>query len=230
MAQKIKPNAFQLGITLPWSSRWFFKPSLKFFVEEDYLIRDIVKKKLSQAGVVSVDIERTGDRIRVNICSSRPGLVIGRGGEGVETLRKAIMAAMQKLRKEKKIPTKCTLGVNIEELNRTEISAAVTAQQIVADIEKRQPYRRIMKRQMETDMQNREAKGVKIRLAGRLNGAEISRREWLTKGRMPLQTLRANIDYAEDSAHCSYGVIGIKVWIYKGDIFEKEAQTSQDRP
>ena len=226
MAQKVKPNAFRLGITIPWSSRWFFKPSLRFFIQEDHLIRKIIKKKLIHAGIVSIEIERTGDRVRVNISSSRPGLVIGRGGEGVETLRKEIMQAMQKLRRENKMPTKFTFSVNVDELKRTEASAAVAAQQITEDIEKRQSYRRILKRHLDSLMQNREVKGAKIRLAGRLNGAEISRRDWLAKGRMPLQTLRANIDYAESTAFCSYGVIGIKVWIYKGEIFqEKKGRT-----
>ena len=225
MAQKVKPNALRLGITIPWSSRWFFKPSLKFFIQEDHLIRKIIGKRLLHAGIVSIHIERTGDRVRINIASSRPGLVIGRGGEGVETLRKEIMREMQELRRENKTPTKFTLALNVEELKRTEASAAVAAQQIVEDIEKRQPYRRILKRHLDTLMQNREVKGAKIRLAGRLNGAEISRRDWLAKGRMPLQTLRANIDYAESTAYCSYGVIGVKVWIYKGEIFqEKEAE------
>ncbi len=224
MAQKVKPNAFRLGITIPWSSRWFFKPSLRFFIQEDHLIRKIIKKKLIHAGIVSIEIERTGDRVRVNISSSRPGLVIGRGGEGVETLRKEIMQAMQKLRRENKMPTKFTFSVNVDELKRTEASAAVAAQQITEDIEKRQSYRRILKRHLDSLMQNREVKGAKIRLAGRLNGAEISRRDWLAKGRMPLQTLRANIDYAESTAFCSYGVIGIKVWIYKGEIFQEKKE------
>ena len=224
MAQKVKPNAFRLGITIPWSSRWFFKPSLRFFIQEDHLIRKIIKKKLIHAGIVSIEIERTGDRVRVNISSSRPGLVIGRGGEGVETLRKEIMQAMQELRRENKMPTKFTFSVNVDELKRTEASAAVAAQQITEDIEKRQSYRRILKRHLDSLMQNREVKGAKIRLAGRLNGAEISRRDWLAKGRMPLQTLRANIDYAESTAFCSYGVIGIKVWIYKGEIFQEKKE------
>ncbi len=224
MAQKVKPNAFRLGITIPWSSRWFFKPSLRFFIQEDHLIRKIIKKKLIHAGIVSIEIERTGDRVRVNISSSRPGLVIGRGGEGIETLRKEIMLEMQELRRENKIPTKFTFSVNVDALKRTEASGAVAAQQITEDIEKRQSYRRILKRHLDSLMQNREVKGAKIRLAGRLNGAEISRRDWLAKGRMPLQTLRANIDYAESTAFCSYGVIGIKVWIYKGEIFQEKKE------
>jgi len=227
MAQKIKPYTFRLGITIPWASRWFFKNTLKYFLEEDYAIRTYVKKKILEAGVAGIDIERTSDVVRVNIRASRPGLIIGRGGKGVEDLRNEIMTLVRKLRTKNKIAQKCMLNVNIEELKRSEVSAPVVAQQIAFDIQKRLPYRRVMKRHLESMMQNNEVKGAKIKLAGRLNGAEISRSDFLAQGRMPLQSFRANIDYAEATAFNSYGTVGVKVWIYKGDVFAEKKEATK---
>lgn len=221
MAQKIKPNAYRLGLTVPWSSRWFFKKSLRYFLAEDQLIRTVVRKKILQAGIAGVDIERTTDSIRVNVRASRPGLIIGRGGKGIEELKEAVIKAIRALRRKNKIAEKFSLNVNIEELKRFEVSAPVLAQQFAFDLEKRLPYRRNMKRLLETIMQNRDVKGAKIKVGGRLDGAEISRSDGLTLGKMPLQTLRANIDYGEATAFTTYGTVGIKLWIYKGDIFDK---------
>ncbi|KKU90906.1 MAG: 30S ribosomal protein S3 [Candidatus Jorgensenbacteria bacterium GW2011_GWA1_48_11] len=227
MAQKIKPNSFRLGITLPWSSRWFPKRSLRFFLEEDHLVRQIVKEKILAAGIHSVEIERTGDDLKIIIKASRPGLIIGRGGKGIEELKEAVLKALGALRRKNKIVKKFSLNLNIEELKRSEISAAVEAQQIAFDIEKRLPYRRVMKRHLDTLMQNREIKGAKIKLSGRLNGAEISRTDWLANGRMPLQTLRAVIDYGEATAFNSYGTVGVKVWLYKGEVFEEKKENKR---
>lgn len=220
MAQKIKPNTLRLGLTVPWSSRWFFKKPLKFYLEEDHLIRGVIRQKILQAGIAAVDIERLGDQLRISIKAARPGLIIGRGGKGVEELRQVLTRKITALRKENKRPLNFALNINIEELKRSDISAQVMAQQIAFDIEKRLPYRGVMKRSLEGIMQHREVKGAKIKLSGRLNGAEISRRDWLAKGQMPLQTLRANIDYGEATAFNTYGTVGVKVWIYKGEIFE----------
>jgi small subunit ribosomal protein S3 len=228
MAQKIKPNAFRLGITLPWSSRWFYKRPLRYFLEEDLLIRTLVREKILQAGIASIDIERTSNALRVLIRASRPGLIIGRGGKGIEELKDYVLKAVKKLRVRRKVAGTVNLNLSVEELKRTEVSAAVLAQQIAFDIEKRQPYRRVMKRQLETIMQNRDVKGAKIKMSGRLNGAEISRHDFLAKGTMPLQTLRANIDYAEATAFNSYGTVGIKVWIYKGELFSKKPSASRE--
>jgi small subunit ribosomal protein S3 len=222
MAQKIKPNALRLGITLPWNSRWFFKKSLSFYIEEDHCIRDIVRKKILAAGIASIEIERLGDTIRVIVKASRPGLVIGRGGKGIEELKEAVVKAIKKLRVKNKKSAQFSLNINIEELKRTEVSAAVTAQQIAFDLEKRFPYRSVLKRHLELLKQNREVLGAKIKVGGRLNGAEISRSDWLIFGRMPLQNLRANIDYGEATAFNTYGTVGVKVWIYKGEIFEEK--------
>lgn len=228
MAQKIKPNTFRLGINVPWSSRWFYKKSLKFFLAEDQLIRILIKKKILSAGIDSINIERIGETIRVLVKASRPGLIIGRGGKGIEELRDLIIKEVKKLRSKNKKPMNFSLNINIEELKRTEVSAPVVAQQIAFDLEKRFPFRTVMKRALEALKQNREVQGAKIKVSGRLNGAEISRSEWLIFGRMPLQTLRANIDYGEATAFNTYGTVGIKVWVYKGDVFSSSKIKNQN--
>lgn len=225
MGQKVKPNAYRIGITLPWQNRWFYKKGLRYFFEEDFRIREYLRGKVLQAGIAGIEIERTSDVLRVSIRAGRPGLIIGRGGKGIEDLRNGLVAEIKKWRRTAKVTAPAVVNLNIEELKRSEVSAAVTAQQIAFDIEKRLPYRRAMKRTLELLMQNREVLGAKIRLSGRLNGAEISRNDWLAKGRMPLQTLRANVDYGEATAFNTYGTVGVKVWIYKGDIFEKKEES-----
>lgn len=227
MAQKVKPNAIRLGITTTWSSRWFLNKNTKFFLEEDLMIREFIRERLKDAGIVSIDIERASETIRVSIRAARPGLIIGRGGKGIEEMKEKLLRNLKKLRIANSIPTKFTLNVNVEELKRTEIAAAVLGQQIATDLERRQPYRKVMKRAIENTMQNRDIKGIKIKLSGRLNGAEISRTEWLAKGRMPLSTLRANIDYAEATSFNTYGTIGVKVWLYKGEIFDSKVKNTK---
>lgn len=231
MAQKIKPTLHRLGITKNWTSRWLLKRKNRYFLEEDYVIRKIVTNRLNIAGVSEVSIERTGsgDEMRVNIKSSKPGLVIGRGGKGIEDLNKEVNRAILKLRREKNKPLEFTLKINVEELKRTEVSAQVTAKQIAFDLEKRLPFRRIMKKTLESLIQNRDVKGAKIQTSGRLGGAEIARKESLSKGRMPLQSFRANIDYGEATAITTYGTIGVKVWVYKGDVWEDEEKNKNKK-
>jgi len=227
MAQKINPNLFRLGITSPWSSRWFFKKSLRFFIEEDEAIRKFIKSKILHAGIASIEIERTANIIRVSIRASRPGLIIGRGGKGIEELKNGVIKVVRGLRAKNNMPDKFVINLNVEELKQSEISAAVVAQQIAFDIEKRMPYRRVIKHYLDLIIQNRGVKGGKIKVSGRLNGAEISRHDWLAGGRMPLQNFRANIDYGEATAFNSYGTVGIKVWIYKGDIFDSRSNENR---
>lgn len=222
MAQKIKPNTLRLGITIPWNSKWFFKKSLRFFLEEDHLIRNVVRKKVLAAGIAGLEIERLSETIKVSVKAARPGLIIGRGGKGIEELKDLLTKEILKLRRKNKKPLAFNLNINIEELKRSEVSALATAQQIAFDIEKRFPFRTVMRRQLEVLKQNKEVLGAKIKLSGRLNGAEISRSEWMIHGRMPLATLRGNIDYGEATSFNTYGTVGIKVWIYKGEVFEKE--------
>lgn len=224
MGQKIRPDSYRLGIIKNWDHRWFGRKNAGTLLEEDLLIRKTIENKIKQAGIASIEIERKGNLVKVNIKAGRPGLIIGRGGRGIEDLKKAIEKSLKKKESAsgsaKSSPA--VLNLNVEELKRTELSAGVIAQNIAWDLEKRYPFRRTMRQYLENIMQNREIKGAKIKIAGRLDGAEIARREWLAKGRMPLQTLRANIDYGEATAFTTYGTVGIKIWLYKGDVFVRE--------
>lgn len=237
MGQKINPQSLRLGIVKDWSSRWFFtslsegqgKPSLSRkrlmakLLEEDEIIRKAVTEKISAAGIAETIILRTPNDVKIVVKAARPGLVIGRGGKGIEDLSEAIMKALRRYRGK---AYKIHLTLNVEELKRSEISSTHVAQQIAWDIEKRLPYRRAMKKQLDQISQNREAKGAKILLSGRLGGAEIARREVLRWGALPLQTLRADIDYGIATAKTTYGTIGVKVWIYRG---EKLARLNSDK-
>lgn len=219
MGQKIDPLSFRLGITKPWPVRWFLRGKYAKYLAEDEAVRRVIRNKINLAGIASIEIERTAGNLRIFIKAARPGLIIGRGGKGIEELNKAIEAAVRKTRGPEKKKTGIGLSVNVEELKRSEISAAYVAQQIAWDLEKRLPYRRTMRKYLEGIMQNKEVKGAKIFLSGRLDGNEIARREHLSKGSLPLQTLRADIDYGKATAYTTYGTVGIKVWIYKGEIF-----------
>jgi len=221
MGQKIRPNSLRTGITKGWLTNWFSKKSnFKTFLEEDILIRKIIKGKIGNAGIDKISIERTGNNCKIFIKASRPGLIIGRGGKGIEELTKFLENNLKKLRKEKGISEPISLSLNIEELKRQEVSANVIAQNIAWDLEKRMPYRRTIKKCLDQILQNKDVQGAKIMAKGRLDGKEIARNEHLEKGKLPLQTLRANIDYGTATAFTTYGTIGIKVWIYKGEIFE----------
>ncbi|MEK7181136.1 MAG: 30S ribosomal protein S3 [Patescibacteria group bacterium] len=225
MGQKINPQSLRLGVTKDWPVRWFLKGRFSQYLEEDESIRRVIKEKISQAGIVLVSIERTVSSTRVTIKAARPGFIIGRGGKGIEDLTKAIEKALKNLRRVG--AEKVSLSVNVEELKRSEVSAVYTAQQVAWDLEKRFPFRRTMKKHLEQLMQNRDVKGAKILLSGRLGGAEIARREWQKLGMLPLQTLRADIDYGQGTAFTTFGTIGIKVWINKGEIFKKEKTKDQ---
>jgi len=222
VGQKIKPYSYRLGVIEDWKAKWFARKSFKDQLEEDVLIRGIIDKRIGQAGVIRVDIERhANNNYRINIKAARPGLIIGRGGKGIENLSKEIDLSLKKLLRQRGVKkTAFSINLNIEELRRSEISAAHIAQNIAADLQKRLPARRTMKKYLDLIMQNKEVKGAKIRFSGRIGGAEIARREWLARGSLPLQTLRARIDYGEATAFNSYGTVGIKVWIYKGLVFD----------
>lgn len=218
MARKVNPNVYRLGINKTWDSRWINLRDMKAWLAEDEAIRDIIMKKIGLAGISRIEIERTANRYKVFIKAAKPGIIIGRGGKGIEDLTRLL---------EKTIKGKVALSLNVEELKRTEISSAVIAQSIAWDLEKRMRYRRTIKKYLDQIMQNRDAKGCKIAVAGRLDGNEIARGEWLAKGKLPLSTLRSNIDYGTATAVTAMGAIGIKVWIYKGEIFKKEASSSK---
>ena len=223
MGQKIRPDSYRLGIILDWKSRWFPKKNFKNQLEEDVIIRKIIDEKINASGIVRIEIERSANNVhKIFIKAARPGLIIGRGGKGIEELSAAIEKVLKKLLRQRGEKTPAvSLSLNVEELKRTEASSQYIAQSIAWDLERRLPFRRVIKKYLDQAMQNKEVQGAKIKLSGRLNGAEIARREWLYKGKLPLQTLRANIDYGEATAFCNYGTIGIKVWLYKGEIFGK---------
>ena len=216
MGQKASPRSMRLGINRDWSSRWFGGAKYPLFLRDDLAIRDFLGKRLKNMGVDSILIERGNNAIRVTISSARPGLIIGRGGAGISELN-------QKLGKLLKF--KVPVQLDVVEVKNPDGSAAVVAEHIIEQIEKRTPYRRIMKMTMQKIMASRDVKGAKLQMSGRLDGAEIARLEHMEEGSLPLQTLRANIDFVRATAHTTYGTIGIKVWIYKGNIFESEAHS-----
>ncbi len=222
MAQKIKPTILRLGVTKEWTSRWFPK-RFKFGVmlQEDALLRRLITAKIGPAGIDSIVVEKTVHNYKIIIRVAKPGLVIGRGGKGVEELTHLLESELAAFRKKAGLKEKIALSITIDEVKRYEVSARVTAQSIAWDFEKRMPYRRTIKKYLERVMQTKGVRGAKIKVGGRLDGAEIARVEQLSSGSLPLQTLRADIDYAEATAFTTYGTIGIKVWIYKGDVFKK---------
>ncbi len=223
MGHKIRPDSLRLGIIGTWKSRWFARKSFRDQLEEDSLIRRLIDKKISAAGIVRVDIERTmHNNYRVTIKAARPGFIIGRGGKGIEELHKLIEQSLKKMfRARGVLKPAFSVSLNIDELKRFEVSSVNIAQNIAADLEKRLPSRRTMKKQLDLLMQNKEVQGARIQFSGRIDGAEIARQQWLAKGRLPLQTLRANIDYGTATAFTSYGTVGIKVWICKGEVFDE---------
>jgi len=212
MGHKVNPKSFRLGQTVTWTSKWFAKKDFAALLKEDLLIKKFLKSKLKEAGLDRVEIERSPDALTINIRAARPGLVIGRGGGGIEDLKRIIA------KKFSKKPG--SLKLNIQEVDNPNLAAAVMVNNMAADIEKRMPFRRVMKQAIDRIMKA-GALGVKVIVSGRLNGAEIARTEMLSEGKVPLHTLRANIDYSRGVAQTTYGVIGIKVWIYKGEVFNK---------
>lgn len=225
MAHKIKPNSFRLGILKNWSSRWFSgsRKNRAQYLEEDLIIRRVINDKIASSGISYIDIERAANAYRVFIKAARPGLIIGRGGKGIEDITKAIVKEMMKVRKREGVNDPIpSINLNVIELSRGEISARVVAQNIAFDLEKRFKFRRTVKKYVDEVMMTRGVKGVKIKVGGRLDGAEISRSESFSSGSLPLTTLRADIDYGEGTARTTYGAIGIKVWVYKGEVFNKK--------
>ncbi len=210
MTHVVHPYSFRLGYTRNWRSRWFSSRKYKEFLKSDILTREYLEKKLRGMSVESVDIERTADVFHLIIKTARPGLVIGRKGEGVENLKREIIRILRK----EKLELSREFKLSVEEVPHPDAKASIIAQMIAENLEKQLPFKRVMKQAMEKAMANKEVKGVKIALSGRLGGNEMSRREQVKSGRMPLQTLKADVDFIREKAHMSYGDIGIKVWIY----------------
>lgn len=215
MSKTVHPYSFRIGILYGWKSRWFNLKKYKNYLKADVLLREWLEKRLRGMFVQSIEIERTPALLLIIIKTARPGLLIGRKGEGSEKLKQEILKKLNGIGAE--IPQEIRL--NIEEVRAPETHAKIVSQMVAESLEKRMPFRRVIKQTLEKVMANREVKGVKISLAGRLGGAEMSRYEWAKKGRIPLQTLRSDIDFARERAHLPYGDLGIKVWIYKGEKF-----------
>lgn len=213
MGQKTNPKIIRIPLIREWEAKWFAKShNFRQFLKEDIQIRQFLSKRLKGTGVDKILIERSANTIKILILTAKPGLIIGRGGVDVEKLKKEIQS--------KFLPVNTVLELNVQEIQTPLLSAQVVLEGIVIDLEKRMPYRRVMKRVID-QVKKAGAQGVKVKLSGRLDGVEIARRETLSWGKMPLHTLRANIDYARGAAFCTYGAIGVKVWIYKGEIFNK---------
>lgn len=219
MSHSVHPYSYRLGIIRDWKSRWFAsKDKYREYLRSDVLLREYLDKKLRTFYVSQVDIERSEKYFKIVIKTSRPGMIIGKGGEGAVKLKADILKEIGKL----KIPTPQEFKLDIEEVRMPESNAAILTQMIAESLEKRLPFRRVMKQTMDKAMANKDVKGVKVYLGGRLGGADMARSEELKKGQVPLQTLRADIDFARGKAHMTYGDIGIKVWVYKGEVFAKK--------
>ena len=229
MGQKVNPIGLRLGINRTWDSRWYAEGGeYSKMLHEDIHIRKVLRERLSQAGVAKIVIERPAKRARVTIHTARPGVVIGKKGADIEKLRGQLARF-----------TDSEVHLNIVEIRKPEIDATLVAENIAQQLERRVAFRRAMKRALQSGMRL-GAKGMRIEVGGRLGGAEIARMEWYREGRVPLHTLRGNVDYAEAEAHTAYGVCGVKVWVFKGEIFAHdplaqdrlmmEAQTSGVRP
>lgn len=213
MGQKVNPQGIRLGITSDWKSRWFSKKDLPRQLKEDIEIRELLFKKLKAASIGSVEMERSAGSVKVIIKTARPGIIIGRGGTGVEDIKKLIKDSFFKHKKT-------VLKVEIAEIKNIEENAMVIAQNVAEQLEKRLPFRRVLKTTIERMMEGNKIKGIKVEISGRLGGADMSRREWLVKGNLPLHTLRADIDFAKIVARTTFGVIGVKVWVNRGEKFE----------
>ena len=205
MGQKTHPYGFRLGYNKAWKSRWFAKREYADLLHEDVVLRKQLKDRLRSAGVSAIDVERAANKLVVRINTARPGIIIGRKGSEID-----------KLKNEVQKRTKREVHIDIQEVHRPELDAQLVAESIALQLEKRVAFRRAMRKAVDSALRF-GCKGIKVRVAGRLNGAEIARKEWYLQGRLPLQTLRADIDYGTAEAHTTYGVIGVKCWIYQGE-------------
>lgn len=218
MSHKVHPYAHRLGIIRDWQSRWFgAHGQYQKFLRADVLLREHLEKRLRGLQVNAIEIERGQNSLRITVKTGRPGMIIGRSGEGSTKLRNEVIKFLTRLGEE--IPK--DFRVDIEEVKNAETQARLVAQMIAEGLEKRLPFKRVMKQAIDKSLGNRDVGGIRVTLSGRLGGSDIGRTETLKKGRLPLQTLRADIDFAREKAYMSYGVIGIKVWIYRGEIFNK---------
>ncbi len=215
MGHKVHPKGFRLSTIYESDSRWFSRKKYAAQLKQDILVKEFLKKTLKEAGLHSILIERGANEITITLLVAKPGLIIGRGGAGAEDLRKKIQ------QKFFHVKDKVSVKLNIQEVSKPNLSANIVLQGMIADLEKRLPFRRVLKQAVERT-KRAGALGVKVMASGRLDGAEIARREKQVYGSLPLQNLRANIDYAAGIAQMRYGVIGVKIWVYTGEVFNKE--------
>jgi small subunit ribosomal protein S3 len=218
MGQKVHPYGFRVGVTKPWRSRWFAKQGYAKLLQEDLELKESLRERLKSAGVSSIEVDRPGNKLRVTIRTSRPGIIIGRKGAEIEKLK-------QDLAKK----TKREVFIDIQEVHKPELDAQLVSESVALQLEKRVAFRRAMRKAVDSALRF-GCKGIKVRVSGRLNGAEIARSEWYLQGQLPLHTLRADIDYGFTEAHTTYGVIGIKAWIYKGEIIEGKRRSLNADP
>ena len=211
MGQKVHPKGFRLGINTTWDSKWFARKNYAKFLHEDLKIRKFVRERLERAGVSKIEIERASDSVNINIYSARPGIVIGRKGSEVDKLKDDLKSVISK-----------NVTINIHEIKKAEVDAQLVAENVALQLERRVAFRRAMKKAVASALRF-GAQGVKISCSGRLGGAEIARTEWVREGRVPLHTVRADIDYGLAESRTTYGIIGVKVWIFKGEIFPEQA-------
>jgi len=221
MSHKVHPRAFRLESAKDWFSRWIDRKNFAGSLKEDYFIRKFLEDRLTDHGIASIEIERFAGKTTVVINSSRPGLIIGRGGSGIEVIRKALLSHIQKNFPDK---NKVELRLEIVEIRNPWESASLTARHVAQGLEKRMPFRSVMRQALGRVEMNKAVEGVKIQISGRLGGADIARSEKASTGRLPLQTIKADIDYGTAEAKTTYGIVGVKVWIYKGDKTDKDEE------
>jgi small subunit ribosomal protein S3 len=208
MGQKVHPYGFRLGVTKNWRSRWFAKQDYSKLLHEDIELKESLTERLKAAGISSIEVDRPGNKLRITIRTSRPGIIIGRKG-----------AEIEKLKSDLAKKTKREVFIDIQEVHRPELDAQLVSESIALQLEKRVAFRRAMRKAVDSALRF-GCKGIKVRVSGRLNGAEIARSEWYLQGQLPLHTLRADIDYGFTEAYTTYGVIGVKVWVYKGEVLD----------
>ncbi|MEL6449499.1 MAG: 30S ribosomal protein S3 [Pseudomonadota bacterium] len=220
MGQKVHPTGIRLGITADWQSKWYADTaSFPEYVRQDFEVRKFLSKKLKDASVSRIQIERPAKKVNITLHTARPGIVIGKKGEDIERLRREVAMMLEM--------SLADVRINIAEIRKPELDATLVAEGIAQQLERRVMFRRAMKRAV-TNTMRAGALGVKVKVGGRLNGAEIARSEWYREGRVPLHTLRADIDYGTAEAHTTYGVIGVKVWIFKGEVYESAEQAASE--
>jgi len=218
MGQKTHPYGFRLGVTKTWRSRWFAKQDYAKLLHEDLDLKESLRERLKAAGVSSIEVDRPGNKLRITIQTSRPGIIIGRKG-----------AEIEKLKGDLAKKTKRDVFIDIQEVHKPELDAQLVSESIALQLEKRVAFRRAMRKAVDSALRF-GCKGIKVRVSGRLNGAEIARTEWYLQGRLPLHTLRADIDYGFSEAHTTYGVIGVKCWVYKGEILPGQRRSLRNEP